>query len=100
MYKIDPRECECFPYYGIAPHEHRGFNPNEPLTIFGSTVLKPKESWPPEFVEDEQEGWDGCGMYYCPHNDCPKVKTCPNRLENNPDDFKRKQKQIEALKAN
>lgn len=58
--------CDDYPYYGVAPHKHVGFsfNPNTSITFIGSTVIKPKEDWPKNFVEDGENA--GLGVYYCP----------------------------------
>jgi len=53
-------KCEC--YYGVAPHTH---DLSRTGSFIGSTVLKPKIEYPPNFHEDPE--CEGCGTYICTH---------------------------------
>ena len=51
---------DFYPQYGVAPHDHdlsKG-------SFIGSTVMKPRKEWPPNFTEDPEV--PGCGTYECP----------------------------------
>ena len=54
-----------FPQYGLAPHGHDIARTG---SIMGSTVLRPKDDWPPNFHEDPEA--PGCGVYYCIDPEC------------------------------
>lgn len=49
-----------FPYYGVAPHTHR----DGPFS--GPTILRPKDEWPANFIEDTE--CPGHGVY----TNCPQ----------------------------
>lgn len=62
-------QCDFFPFYGVAPHEHkvkdwRNLSAN-PAMWFNSTKVLSKKEWPESFVEDKDS--PGCGTYYCPN---------------------------------
>lgn len=56
-------DCEFYPYYGMAPHRHVGVT-EDPASIFGSTRVDPKETWPANFEPDPEA--EGCGTWHCP----------------------------------
>ena len=61
--RCDDGEGGCmFPIYGLAPHGH---DLSRTGSIIGSTVTLPREKWPENFHEDEDE--PGLGMFtHCP----------------------------------
>lgn len=63
--KCKNKDCDLFPYYGVAPHSHVGVT-DKPESWLGSTRLERKEKWPKNFTEDLEV--PGCGTYVCP--DC------------------------------
>lgn len=60
---------DIYPYYGVGPHVHEGFDPEDPITIIGSTRMLPKEEWPDNYVDTD----DGAGMWYCPDKKCKAI---------------------------
>lgn len=64
--KCSNKNCDYYPYYGIAPHYHN----LESGSFIGSTVFIDKKEWPKNFIEDKEE--PGMGTYYCP--DCMDIK--------------------------
>lgn len=55
---------EFYPQYGIAPHTHDIGKDPKNISFIGSTVMKPRKEWPPNFTEDPEE--PGLGTYQCP----------------------------------
>jgi hypothetical protein len=47
-------------WYGMAPHGH---GMSRTGSIIGSTVVQPKDTWPPNFTPDPDA--DGCGVWTC-----------------------------------
>ena len=56
MKKCSREDCDCFPYYGLAPHEHV-------IGLVGSTKFT--KEVPSNFKADE-EGNGTHGIYLCP----------------------------------
>ncbi len=52
----DPDGERIFPYYGLAPHEHLYVNGR---VVLGSTVFDSKETWPKNFMPDEDDDYAG-----------------------------------------
>lgn len=65
--KCGTKECEMYPYYGVAPHTH---DLSKTGSFIGSTVYVPKKNWPNNFHEDPEE--PGLGTYTCPK--CEELK--------------------------
>jgi hypothetical protein len=63
MSKCNYEGHDRYPTYGIAPHIH---DLSKTGSFIGSTKIKPKSEWPPNFVEDTAPGEEGMGVYYCP----------------------------------
>jgi hypothetical protein len=79
MTKCGNPNCDQYPYYGMAPHKHKGVQWDVPRTILGSTVIEPKESWPRNFTEDPE--CPGLGVWSCP--ECgviEKEKICKSQV--------------------
>lgn len=60
---------DIYPEYGLAPHYH---DLAKTGSIIGSTKFLPREGWPDNFVEDEED--PGCGVYFCPNPECENSK--------------------------
>lgn len=58
----DPDGAPCYPSYGVAPHTC--FYKIPGATI-GQSVLLPRDQWPDNFIEAEQD--PGHGIYWCPN---------------------------------
>jgi len=50
---LDPDGEPCYPYYGLAPHDHADHS-----------AIAPKEQWPSNFEEATDD--PGMGVYHCP----------------------------------
>lgn len=54
-----------FPWYGMAPHDHKMRVSEDKKVIFGPTILAGRDTWPSNFFEDPE--CKGFGTYrFCP----------------------------------
>ena len=68
-------DCDCYPNYGVAPHECYWRKPGgfEENPLGTSTIIDP-DKWPDNFLAEidqsepieQQISWGLCGVYYCP----------------------------------
>lgn len=70
----ESKECEVYPYYGVAPHECYWRKDGGFKNPLGTSTIEPLDGWPDNFLAEidkskpieQQLSWGLCGVYFCP----------------------------------
>lgn len=74
MKACDHKDCDSYPYYGVAPHECYWRKPSGFENPLGTSAIMPLDAWPANFFAEidrdnpviDQLSWGLCGVYICP----------------------------------